>query len=98
MSAGAMTWSSTVLLYRHMLTESKKFPNYMFRTYALRRIRDAFRENQNVSDAASIDKLLIEANQNLQLIKRQAHIGSMYKSSPFAMDSITEKKRNEPKR
>lgn len=93
-----MPWSSTVLLYRQMLTESRKFPNYMFRTYALRRIRDAFRANQNIADAAAIDKLLIEAHENLQMIRRQSLIGNLYKGNRFAMEAITEQNRTEPKR
>lgn len=37
-------------LYQAMLRESKQFSADNYRTYASRRIRDAFRENKNVKD------------------------------------------------
>ncbi|KAL4623442.1 LYR motif-containing protein 4-like [Arapaima gigas] len=35
-------------LYRMLLKESKKFPSYNFRMYALRRVRDGFRANHSL--------------------------------------------------
>lgn len=87
-----MPWSDVVLLYRQMMRESKRFPNYMFRTYALRRVRDAFHENRNVTDAAVIDKLVHDAHTNLQVIRRQVIIGNLYKGKPFAIESIGKEK------
>uniref|UniRef100_A0A8C1S3U8 Complex 1 LYR protein domain-containing protein n=1 Tax=Cyprinus carpio TaxID=7962 RepID=A0A8C1S3U8_CYPCA len=45
-------------LYRLLLKESKKFPSYNYRTYALRRVRDAFRENRTVEDPKVVEELL----------------------------------------
>ncbi|XP_074064571.1 LYR motif-containing protein 4 isoform X3 [Macrotis lagotis] len=41
------------------------------RTYAIRRIREAFRENKNVKDSAQIQMLLNKAKRNLEIIRRQ---------------------------
>ncbi|XP_055262098.1 LYR motif-containing protein 4 isoform X3 [Moschus berezovskii] len=58
-------------LYRAMLRESKRFSAYNYRTYAIRRIRDAFRENKNVKDPVEIQALVNTAKRNLGIIRRQ---------------------------
>ncbi|XP_026056652.1 LYR motif-containing protein 4 isoform X2 [Carassius auratus] len=58
-------------LYRLLLKESKKFPSYNYRTYALRRVRDAFRENRTVEDPKDVEELLRRARDSLALIQRQ---------------------------
>ncbi|KAL2791290.1 LYR motif-containing protein 4 isoform 3, partial [Daubentonia madagascariensis] len=59
-------------LYRAMLRESKHFSAYNYRTYAVRRIRDAFRENKNVKDPVEIQTLMNKAKRDLGIIRRQA--------------------------
>ncbi|XP_040316361.1 LYR motif-containing protein 4 isoform X1 [Herpailurus yagouaroundi] len=58
-------------LYRAMLRESKHFSAYNYRTYAVRRIRDAFRENKNVKDPVEIQTLVNKAKRDLEIIRRQ---------------------------
>ncbi|XP_045148762.1 LYR motif-containing protein 4 isoform X1 [Echinops telfairi] len=58
-------------LYRAMLRESKHFTAYNYRTYAIRRIRDAFRENKNVKDPVEIQTLVNKAQRDLEIIRRQ---------------------------
>ncbi|XP_046495952.1 LYR motif-containing protein 4 isoform X1 [Equus quagga] len=58
-------------LYRAMLRESKHFSAYNYRTYAVRRIRDAFRENKNVQDPVEIQALVNKAKRDLEIIRRQ---------------------------
>ncbi|XP_016287271.1 LYR motif-containing protein 4 isoform X1 [Monodelphis domestica] len=58
-------------LYRVMLRESSKFASYNYRTYAIRRIREAFRENKNVKDPAQVQILVNKAKRNLEVIQRQ---------------------------
>uniref|UniRef100_A0A9L0IRR6 LYR motif containing 4 n=1 Tax=Equus asinus TaxID=9793 RepID=A0A9L0IRR6_EQUAS len=41
------------------------------RTYAVRRIRDAFRENKNVKDPVEIQALVNKAKRDLEIIRRQ---------------------------
>ncbi|XP_064136102.1 LYR motif-containing protein 4 isoform X2 [Loxodonta africana] len=60
-------------LYRAMLRESKHFSAYNYRTYAVRRIRDAFRENKNVEDPVEIQTLVNKAKRDLEIIRRQVH-------------------------
>uniref|UniRef100_A0A8C8RMV8 Complex 1 LYR protein domain-containing protein n=1 Tax=Pelusios castaneus TaxID=367368 RepID=A0A8C8RMV8_9SAUR len=58
-------------LYRALLRESQRFTAYGYRTYAIRRIRDAFRENKQVKDAGEIQTLVNKARTNLEIIHRQ---------------------------
>ncbi|XP_077626179.1 LYR motif-containing protein 4 isoform X1 [Crocuta crocuta] len=72
-------------LYRAMLRESKHFSAYNYRTYAVRRIRDAFRENQNVKDPVEIQTLVNKAKRDLEIIRRQGLtdvLHSLLESSP----------------
>uniref|UniRef100_A0AAZ3R555 Uncharacterized protein n=1 Tax=Oncorhynchus tshawytscha TaxID=74940 RepID=A0AAZ3R555_ONCTS len=86
--------SQVISLYRMLIKESKKFPSYNYRqeqqrplapsrgynqiTYALRRVKDSFRENLHVDNPKTLDMLLNQARENLAVIKRQVSIGQMY--------------------
>jgi len=69
----------TVLnLYRQMLKASKSFNSYNFREYSLRRTREEFRTNKNVTDPAALASLISKAKENLEVIQRQALINKLY--------------------
>lgn len=74
-------------LYRAMLRESKHFSAYNYRTYAIRRIRDAFRENKNVKDPVEIQTLVNKAKRDLGMIRRQVHIGQMYATDKLIIEN-----------
>ncbi|NXQ69152.1 LYRM4 protein, partial [Quiscalus mexicanus] len=57
-----------------------------FRTYAIRRIKDAFRENKNITDSEKIEELLNKAKANLQVIQRQVTIGQMYATEKLVIE------------
>uniref|UniRef100_A0A8D3C3P4 Complex 1 LYR protein domain-containing protein n=1 Tax=Scophthalmus maximus TaxID=52904 RepID=A0A8D3C3P4_SCOMX len=72
MAASART--QVMSLYRMMLRESSKFPSYNYRTYALRRVRDAFRANRKIEDPRTVERLMEEGQRTLALIQRQLSI------------------------
>uniref|UniRef100_A0A8C6BDR3 Complex 1 LYR protein domain-containing protein n=2 Tax=Monodon monoceros TaxID=40151 RepID=A0A8C6BDR3_MONMO len=74
-------------LYRTMLRESKHFSAYSYRSYAIRRIRDAFRENKNVKDPVQIQALVNKAKRDLGIIRRQVHIGQMYSTDKLIIEN-----------
>ncbi|XP_062847234.1 LYR motif-containing protein 4 [Trichomycterus rosablanca] len=78
-------------LYRLLLKESNNFPSYNFRTYALRRVRDAFREHRCVEDPKLLDQLLNKACENLAIIQRQVAIGKMYETQRTVVESEPKK-------
>uniref|UniRef100_A0AAV2L5R9 Complex 1 LYR protein domain-containing protein n=1 Tax=Knipowitschia caucasica TaxID=637954 RepID=A0AAV2L5R9_KNICA len=61
-----------------LLRESSKFPSYNYRTYAVRRVRDAFRDNRSVQEPELLNRLLQEGEQRLQMIRRQVLVGQLY--------------------
>ncbi|XP_054492935.1 LYR motif-containing protein 4 isoform X1 [Agelaius phoeniceus] len=67
----ASSRAQVLRLYRALLRESQRFSCYGYRTYAIRRIKDAFRENKNITDSEKIEELLNKAKVNLQVIQRQ---------------------------
>ncbi|XP_030026157.1 LYR motif-containing protein 4 [Manduca sexta] len=87
MSAG-VSKSQILSLYKMLLRESEKFPNYNFRSYALRRVRDAFKDSKNLSDAKSIKKEYEFAKENLAIIRRQVLIGDMYKTEKLVIENM----------
>lgn len=72
-----MLMSASRSLFRQLLRESKKFDNYNFRTYALRSTKSKFRANAGAS-GEEVDKLLQNGRKDLELIRRQTLIGSLY--------------------
>ncbi|XP_055689026.1 LYR motif-containing protein 4 [Lutzomyia longipalpis] len=73
-------------LYKLMLRESQKFTSYNYREYARRRIRDGFRDNKALSDSQTIENQIKYANDNLQIIQRQALIGDLYKTDKLVIE------------
>ncbi|XP_036374964.1 LYR motif-containing protein 4 [Megalops cyprinoides] len=80
--------TQVISLYRMLMRESKKFPSYNYRTYALRRVKDGFRENRIVDNPKTLDLLLNQARESLAVIKRQVSIGQLYS----AQKTIVEEK------
>ncbi|EEC15865.1 LYR motif-containing protein 4B-like [Ixodes scapularis] len=74
-------------LYKQLMRESGHFKSYIYRSHALRRVRDLFKEHKAVQDKTEINELFQEGLKNLEIIKRQVVIGNMYKSA----DSVVEK-------
>ncbi|NWT96802.1 LYRM4 protein, partial [Urocynchramus pylzowi] len=58
-----------------------------FRTYAIRRIKDAFRENKNIADSEKIEELLNKAKANLEIIQRQVTIDQLYTTEKLVIES-----------
>ncbi|KAI9249460.1 hypothetical protein BDA99DRAFT_523866 [Phascolomyces articulosus] len=67
-------------LYRDFMRYGNKLAAYNFRSYAIRRSRDGFRAHANESDATKIASLINKAKQDLEMVKRQAIISSLYTS------------------
>uniref|UniRef100_A0A8B9BL16 Complex 1 LYR protein domain-containing protein n=2 Tax=Neognathae TaxID=8825 RepID=A0A8B9BL16_9AVES len=59
---------------------------FTFRTYAIRRIRDAFRENKNITDSEKIEELVNKAKANLEIIHRQVTIGQLYSTQKLVIE------------
>ncbi|CAL8313090.1 unnamed protein product [Merluccius merluccius] len=82
------TKTQVLALYRRLLRESQRFPSYNYRTYALQRVKYAFRANSSVEDPQVVGKLMEEGYQTLALINRQVSIGKMYETQRNVIENI----------
>lgn len=64
--------ADTRALFRRLLREAARFPQYNFRAYARRRIGEEFRRRPLTPDA------LHEAQQTLALLHRQTTVANLY--------------------
>ena len=65
-------------LYKNLLKEARKFSDYNYREYFVRRIQDTFRNH--MITVVRIEKLIADGNRNLEMLKRQTAIDNMYHS------------------
>lgn len=87
MAAVKMATAREVLqLYREMLRVGKSFSSYNYRMYATRRIKDAFKENKNITDPEKIKSLIMKAQDSLEIMKRQVFLGQMYRHSKLVIE------------
>lgn len=64
-------------LYKNLLLSAAKFDNYNFREYLLRKVKDSFHVNKNLSGDAATAAYNDGIN-NLAVLKRQLKISQMY--------------------
>ncbi|KAJ9573695.1 hypothetical protein L9F63_008908 [Diploptera punctata] len=83
--------SQALKLYKTLLRESQKFHSYNFRLYALRRIRDEFRENKSLTDSAKISEAIKKASDNLEIVKRQVVVGNLYTAEKLVIEKKAER-------
>ncbi|XP_078269998.1 LYR motif-containing protein 4 [Rhinoraja longicauda] len=86
MAATSSTCSQVLSLYRTMLREGKKFSNYSYRNFAIRRIREAFQENKNETNPEVIQELIEKAKSNYEIIRRQVLIGHLYTAPKLVIE------------
>ncbi|GFN97515.1 lyr motif-containing protein 4 [Plakobranchus ocellatus] len=79
--------TSVLSLYKQLLKESGKLSDYNFRAYAIRRTKDAFKENKNITDSKQIQSLIQKAQENLEVLKRQAIVSQLYGSTKIVIES-----------
>ncbi|PIC49122.1 hypothetical protein B9Z55_007830 [Caenorhabditis nigoni] len=76
--SSAITKSAWVQLYKQLQKEAEKIPQYNYRSFYHRRIRDHFVANRAVKDVEQQKKLFQEAQKELESLKRQVVFCSLY--------------------
>lgn len=70
---------------------------WLYRSYALRRVRDAFKEHKATQDKAEINELLDDGLKNLEIIKRQVVISKLYRAADLVIEKqLTQRWECEP--
>ncbi|CAL9734065.1 protein Isd11p [Monosporozyma servazzii] len=65
-------------LYRQLIKNSKRFTDYNFREYFLRKSRTEFKQNMLQNDPTKINELVTHATGELAVLKRQAIVSQLY--------------------
>ena len=79
--------ASALALYRDLMRAASGFHNYNFRDYAMRSVRDGFREGSGLSDSAAAYSAYLDGRQQLEMLRRQASISQMFPQGKHAMES-----------
>ncbi|KAF9896260.1 LYR motif-containing protein 4 [Lobosporangium transversale] len=79
-------------LYRNLLHYSSRFAAYNFRDYAIRRTRDGFHAAKNETDPDKIQALIHKAQQQLEVVKRQAFISQLYSGEKLVLETPNHQK------
>lgn len=69
-------------MYKSRLTQL----TYSFREFALRKIRHEFQQNKSLDDQNKIQDFYKKGLESLEVIKRQALIGNLYKSKKLVIE------------
>ncbi|GKZ00829.1 LYR motif-containing protein 4 [Mayamaea pseudoterrestris] len=78
--------SSPLPLYRALMRQAKTVNDYNFRMYAIRRVKAGFVKNRTLkSDEATA--ALHDGRLQLDVLRRQAVLGSLYPSAKSVMES-----------
>jgi len=73
-----MTRSASLHLYKSLMKEAGKFPDFNFRNYFQRRIRDEFKNAKDVTNTKAVEKGLARGRIELEMLRRQATIGHLF--------------------
>jgi hypothetical protein len=71
-----------ITLYRALLKTSKQIPTYNFREYAIRKVKDSFRQNENTKE------FLLDAENQLAMLKRQVIVQKLYNPDKLVIETI----------
>ena len=69
---------NTVKLFKTLISESSKIPDFNFRNYFIRRITDTFYSGQELRPEEEILGSLARSKINVQMIQRQATVGQLF--------------------
>ncbi|EGD81528.1 hypothetical protein PTSG_02247 [Salpingoeca rosetta] len=70
--------SQALSLYRRMLREAQGFVSYNVRSYAVRRVREGFRQAKGEADPAVLENMFSKAKEDLEMLKRQRVVYQLY--------------------
>ena len=73
-----MSQQATVKLFKNLISECSRIPDFNFRSYFVRRITDVFYDGKELKDETTIQKSLEKSKISLEMIQRQSAIGQLY--------------------
>lgn len=82
------TLKEVLSLYKQLLQKAAKFTDYNYRTYAHRRVVDAFKANKDVADEQVIKEKYNKGIDNLAMLKRQTTISQMFTFDKLVVEPL----------
>jgi hypothetical protein len=70
-----------------MLHSAKRFQSFNFRKYFLRRVKEDFHKNKDLTDESKILQLIQKAKENDAILRRQSSINSMYATDDIVLNT-----------
>jgi len=83
----SVTRIAWIQIYKDLHRTAAKFPQYSYRNFAHRRIRDYFEANKSVTDQAKLSALYEEALQASQSLKRQVQVSGQFPYRKLVIES-----------
>ncbi|KAK6200986.1 uncharacterized protein RJT21DRAFT_119945 [Scheffersomyces amazonensis] len=87
----AVSSKQVLSLYKQLLEKAAKFDNYNFREYSKRRVRDAFKDNKNLSEEKSITEFYNKGIESLAQLHRQSTISQMFTFDKLVVEPLKQK-------
>lgn len=80
-------------LYKSLLRYARQFPQYNYRNYALRKIKDEFTAAKSLKTPEELKKFVKEEQEALEQLKRMIKVQSLYfnESSKLVLEDEKEK-------
>ncbi|KAI1728653.1 complex 1 protein (LYR family) domain-containing protein [Ditylenchus destructor] len=79
--------SQWIQLYKDLQRAGLQFPQYNYRHFVRRRIRDYFESNRCITDQVQLDNLYKEGQASLTTIQRQATIANLYPQRKLVIEA-----------
>ena len=70
--------SQTAKLFKTLISETNKIPDFNFRNYFLRRVTDIFHNGQELRSQEEVEKSLAASKISVEMLQRQAAIGHLF--------------------
>lgn len=80
-------------LYKTLLRYARQFPQYNYRNYALRKIKEDFSSVKSIKTSEEMNKFVKEEQETLEQLKRMIKVQSLYvnESSKLVLEEEREK-------
>ncbi|KAL5466694.1 hypothetical protein EMCRGX_G030840 [Ephydatia muelleri] len=75
-------------LYRRLLRQGKLFKSFNYREYALRRVRDYFKDSKCLKDQKAIEREYQYGLESLEMLQRQTVLNALYSGPALVVEHL----------
>lgn len=85
--AAAVSRDQVLRLYKDLLRHGAQFRDLNVRQYALRRVRQGFRENADLRDGDALQRAYEDGVRELEVVKRQSAVSRLFGSPRYVTET-----------